>query len=106
MNTPRSLPSVLLGGSIILATAQPERPPIRGVAHIAFYVFDLGKARTLWTDFLGYQECFNLKRKDSDEVRIALTKINDNEYIELWRRSRVRGRCSTAFRFIQMMRKP
>lgn len=66
-----------------MATAQPERPPIRGVAHIAFYVFDLEKARAFWTDFLGYQECFNLKRKDSDEVRIALTKINDNEYIEL-----------------------
>jgi len=66
------------------ASAESSRPPIRGVAHIAFYVSDLNKTRAFWTDFLGYQECFNLKRKGSDEVRIAFIKINDQQYIELF----------------------
>ena len=62
----------------------PSRPKILGIAHIALYVSDLAKARAFWTDFLGYQECFNLKRKGSDEVRIAFIKINDQQYIELF----------------------
>jgi catechol 2,3-dioxygenase-like lactoylglutathione lyase family enzyme len=66
------------------AADQPQRPKIQGVAHIAFYVSDLAKARSFWTDFLGYQECFNLKRKGEDAVRIAFIKINDNQYIELF----------------------
>ena len=61
----------------------PPRPKILGVAHIAFYVSDLDKTRAFWTDFLGYQECFNLKRKDGT-VRIAFIKINDYQYIELF----------------------
>jgi catechol 2,3-dioxygenase-like lactoylglutathione lyase family enzyme len=62
----------------------PARPKITGIAHIAFYVSDLAKARAFWIDFLGYQECFNLKRPDSDEVRIAFIKINETQYIELF----------------------
>ena len=61
-----------------------KRPKILGIAHMAIYVSDLAKARAFWTDFLGYQECFNLKKKDSDEVRIAFIKINDYQYIELF----------------------
>jgi catechol 2,3-dioxygenase-like lactoylglutathione lyase family enzyme len=62
----------------------PARPKILGIAHIALYVSDLAKARAFWTDFLGYQECFNLKRKGSGEVSIAFIKINDLQYIELF----------------------
>src|SRR5258708_17803214 len=65
-------------------SAEPKRSRIDGVAHIAFYVSDLAKARAFWIDFLGYQECFNLKRKGEDAVRIAFIKINDNQYIELF----------------------
>lgn len=72
------LPLLLVGADT------PARPKILGIAHIAFYVSDLTKARAFWTDFLGYQECFNLKRKDTDEVRIAFIKINDNQYVELF----------------------
>jgi len=64
--------------------AEPTRPAIRGVAHIAFYVSDLAKTRAFWTDFLGYQECFTLKNKATDEVRISFIKINDQQYIELF----------------------
>ncbi len=66
------------------AAGESKRPKILGVAHIAFYVSDLAKTRAFWTDFLGYQECFNLKRKNDDSVRIAFIKINDNQYIELF----------------------
>jgi len=51
-----------------------ERPKILGIAHIAFYVSDLAKARSFWTDFLRYEECFHLNRKDSNDVRIAFIK--------------------------------
>ncbi|MGD1069894.1 MAG: VOC family protein [Bryobacteraceae bacterium] len=61
----------------------PARPKILGVAHIAFYVSDLAKARAFWTDFLGYQECFDLKRIGTDDVQMAFIKINDTQYIEL-----------------------
>ncbi len=74
----------LIAASAISATAQPVRPAVRGVAHIAFYVSDLAKTRAFWTDFLGFQECFTLKNKGSDEVRIAFIKINDNQYVELF----------------------
>jgi catechol 2,3-dioxygenase-like lactoylglutathione lyase family enzyme len=69
---------------LIRGADAPARPKVLGIAHIAFYVSDLAKARTFWTDFLGYQEVFHLNRKDSDEVRIAFIKINDYQYIELF----------------------
>src|SRR5258708_32967290 len=78
------LPLPLLLASLLVGDAAPQRPRILGVAHIAFYVSDLAKARWFWTDLLGYQECFNLKKKDSDEVRISFIKINDYQYIELF----------------------
>jgi lactoylglutathione lyase len=75
--------SALLVPSLPSADA-PARPKILGIAHMAFYVSDLAKAREFWTDFLGYQECFHLNKKESDEVRIAFIKINDYQYIELF----------------------
>ena len=66
------------------ALAQLARPPIRGVAHIAFYVSDLAKTRAFWTDFLGFEECFTLKRPGSEEIQISFIKINDTQYIELF----------------------
>ena len=66
------------------ASETAGRPKILGIAHMAFYVSDLAKAREFWTDFLGYQEVFHLNKPDSDEVRIAFIKINDYQYIELF----------------------
>ena len=72
-----------LSASPAPAADPPARPKILGIAHIAFYVSDLAKARAFWTDFLGYQECFNLKRTGTDDVQMAFIKINDTQYIEL-----------------------
>jgi lactoylglutathione lyase len=67
-----------------MLAADAPRPKILGVAHIAFYVSDLAKTRAFWTDFLGFQECFNLKSANGDSVRVSFIKINDSQYIELF----------------------
>ncbi len=80
----KKLLSIALLFPVLCSAAEPTRPKILGVAHIAFYVSDLAKSRAFWTDFLGYQECFHLKNKNDDSVRIAFIKINDNQYVELF----------------------
>jgi lactoylglutathione lyase len=62
---------------------QVKRPQILGVAHIAFYVSDLTKARAFYEDFLGFAEPFSLKREDGS-VRVAFLKVNDKQYVELF----------------------
>ena len=62
----------------------PKRPKILGLAHVAFYVRDLAKARTFYKDFLGFdEEPFTLKKNDGAE-RIVFIKINDRQYLELF----------------------
>ena len=78
------LATCLIATNMPICAVDPSRPKIMGIAHIAFYVSDLEKAREFWTDFLGYQEVFNLKKPDSNDVRIAFIKINDRQYIELF----------------------
>lgn len=67
------------------ATARAENGPARitGMAHIAYYVTDLQKARDYYEGFLGFQEAFDLKNPDGS-VRVAFIKINDRQYIELY----------------------
>src|SRR5262245_66093102 len=81
----RKLPAiVLLTASFLFAQhGEVRRPRILGVAHVAFYVSDLSKARAFYKDFLGFDEPFSLKRDDGSE-RIAFIKINDQQYIELF----------------------
>jgi len=64
--------------------AAPKRPKITGISHVAYLVSDLPKAIAFWHDFLGLDEAYSLKKKDSDEVRIAFIKINDRQHIELF----------------------
>lgn len=61
----------------------PARPRITGLAHVAFYVHDVAKARTYYKDFLGYGEPFSL---DDTDGTLALTfiKVNDRQYLELF----------------------
>ena len=74
---------VLFLATSLLGQQEIQRPRILGVAHIAFYTSDLAKARAFYEDFLGFQEPFTLKRDDGS-VRIALVKINDKQYVELF----------------------
>jgi lactoylglutathione lyase len=66
----------------LLAANQPKNPSIVGIAHIAYYVTDLGKARAYYEDFLGFKEAFALKNPDGSD-HTAFVKINDHQYIEL-----------------------
>src|SRR5262245_60291783 len=64
-------------------TQGPPRPKILGVAHLALFVSDLGKARAFYRDLLGYDESFTLPKSDGS-VQIAFVKINDRQWIELF----------------------
>ena len=66
-----------------LLPAQPQRPRILGVAHIALYVSDIEKSRAFYKDFLGFGEPFQI---DNPDKSLALTfiKVNDRQYIELF----------------------
>ena len=62
----------------------PVRPRITGISHVGYFVSDLPKALNFWHDFLGFDESYDLKKKNSEEVRIAFIKINDHQHIELF----------------------
>ena len=62
----------------------PARPRITGISHVGYFVSDLPKALNFWHDFLGFDESYDLTKKDSKEVRIAFIKINDHQHIELF----------------------
>src|SRR5262245_19103543 len=63
--------------------SEPKRPPIYGLAHIAFQVSDLARARAFYGELLGYDESFQIFNKDGS---LALTyfKVNDRQYIEVF----------------------
>jgi lactoylglutathione lyase len=73
----------LLLAAPLLVQTPVERPRILGVAHVAFFVSDLSKARAFYEGFLGYDEPFTLPKPDGS-VEIAFVKINDRQWIELF----------------------
>lgn len=64
--------------------AAPIRPRITGISHVGYFVSDLPRAIAFWHDLLGFDEPYDLKKKDSNEVRIAFIKINDRQHVELF----------------------
>jgi lactoylglutathione lyase len=77
----------LLGPDTQAATALP-RPRITGIAHAAFYVSDMAKARAFYEGFLGYASPFSIPRKDPAQ-RLVWIKINDRQSVELFPGSEV-----------------
>jgi catechol 2,3-dioxygenase-like lactoylglutathione lyase family enzyme len=65
-----------------IAAAQPARPRILGISHIAISAGDLDKARAYYRDFLGFSEPFSLKGPDGS-VTLAFIKVNDYQYVEV-----------------------
>jgi catechol 2,3-dioxygenase-like lactoylglutathione lyase family enzyme len=61
----------------------PKRPLINGIAHIAFQVSDLTKAREFYGELLGYDEPFQIRNQDNS---LALTyfKVSERQYIEIF----------------------
>jgi catechol 2,3-dioxygenase-like lactoylglutathione lyase family enzyme len=89
----RSFSSMLAGVAAVLVLipvhlsaqdAGPARPKITGISHVGYFVSDLPKAIAFWHDFLGFDESYDLKKKDRNEARIAFIKINDHQHIELF----------------------
>src|SRR5215831_17982981 len=66
-----------------LLTAQPQRPRILGVAHIALAVHDIEKSRVFYKDFLGFGEPYKLDNPDGS-LSLTFIKVNDRQYIELF----------------------
>jgi lactoylglutathione lyase len=64
-------------------SSAPKRPMITGIAHIAFQVSDLAKAREFYGELLGYEEPFQIRNQDGS---LALTyfKVNERQYIEIF----------------------
>jgi catechol 2,3-dioxygenase-like lactoylglutathione lyase family enzyme len=58
-----------------------ERPPIVGVAHIAFHVSDVAKARAFYSGLLGYEEAYRLGEAARPE-RVVF-KINDRQCVAI-----------------------
>ena len=78
--------AVLIGAAAPRTAAPPQqRPRILGVAHVAFFVSDLEKARGFYRGLLGFDEPFTLPTADGG-VDIAFVKINDRQWIELFNR--------------------
>jgi len=65
-----------------IVSAQPVRPRVLGIAHMAVSVGDLDKARAYYKDFLGFSEPFSLTNPDGS-VSLAFIKVNDYQYIEV-----------------------
>jgi len=63
--------------------AEPKRPKILGIAHMALYVHDIGQARGYYKDFLGYGEPFQLNNADGS-LSLTFIKVNEDQYIELF----------------------
>ncbi len=74
----------LAGLSAVAQNAVHKRPKITGISHVGYFVSDLPKAMSFWHDFLGFDEYFDLKKPDSNEVSIAFIKINDRQHVELF----------------------
>jgi len=76
-----------LFGNLVLgaagAIAQPVRPHLTGISHIALFVHDLEKSRAFYKGLLGFDEPFSLTNKDGT-LHLTWIKLNDRQTIELF----------------------
>lgn len=79
--------AVLFAVSTIAPSAmsygQSSHARITGMAHMAYYVSDMKKARDYYEGWLGFQEALVLKNPDGSE-HVVFLKINDHQFIELY----------------------
>jgi lactoylglutathione lyase len=69
----------MAAASLVAGAQAPSH--ITGIAHMAYYVSDMAKARSYYEGFLGFQEAFAVQGPEGPHV--AYIKINDHQYIEL-----------------------
>jgi lactoylglutathione lyase len=75
---------LLISSPLFAQDSTPPRPKITGISHVGYFVSDLPKAIAFWHDFLGFDDAYDLTKKDSKDIRIAFIKINDHQHIELF----------------------
>jgi catechol 2,3-dioxygenase-like lactoylglutathione lyase family enzyme len=77
------LPRLLALGLVSIGAfaAEPQRPPITGIANIAVKVSNLEAARNFYGHVLGYQEAFTLKQASGADL--ICYKVNDRQYVEI-----------------------
>jgi lactoylglutathione lyase len=82
---PKFVLTVIACASVLSApaTRAADRPPIVGVAHIAFLVSDLAKARAFYGELLGYSEPFQIF-KANGSLLLTFFKVNERQYIEIF----------------------
>jgi catechol 2,3-dioxygenase-like lactoylglutathione lyase family enzyme len=64
------------------AQTNVQPPRILGIAHVAFRVGDMAKARAFYGNFLGYKDPFSLSGPDGN-IAMDFIKVNDHQYLEL-----------------------
>ena len=65
-----------------MAQQIPQRPAIKGIAHVAYSAHDLDKSRQFYSGFLGFDEVSQWKNADGTTA-FTFFKINDHQYVEL-----------------------
>ncbi|HEY2931332.1 MAG TPA: VOC family protein [Acidobacteriota bacterium] len=63
--------------------AAQDRPPIVGIAHIAFRVSDLARSRAYYGELLGFDEPFQVFN-EGGSLLLTYFKVNDRQYIEIF----------------------
>jgi catechol 2,3-dioxygenase-like lactoylglutathione lyase family enzyme len=66
--------------------APAPRPPVLGIAHVAFLASNLTAARHFYGSVLGLDEAFDVKLQDSG-TDVAFFKVNDHQYVEIFSES-------------------
>jgi catechol 2,3-dioxygenase-like lactoylglutathione lyase family enzyme len=75
--------AVMLCLAVQASAAQPQRPRLTGVAHMAISVGDIGKSRAFYHDWLGFAEPYDLKNADGS-LNMTFFKVNEQQYIEVF----------------------
>jgi hypothetical protein len=73
----------LLTALLSVPTARGQAPPMTGFAHVAFRAGNLEKSREFYGK-LGFEQA--LQFPDAGKTTVALIKINDRQFIELYPR--------------------
>lgn len=79
----KGTPAMMLAFFTVAVTAQPARPPITGVAHMAIFVKDVEKARGFYTGVLGLHEPVTLNNPDGS-LSMTFFKLNERQYVAVF----------------------
>jgi lactoylglutathione lyase len=78
-------PALLIAISFVYfaGAAEPARPHVTGLSHVAFWVHDVDQSRRFYKDFLGFDEPYSLTNLYGT-LALTFIKINDRQTIELF----------------------